>query len=546
MDRPTGLPFATRSEVLALHGAAATSQPLATDAALDVLKEDGNAFDAAIAANAVLCVVEPTGCGIGGDLFALVHDASTGEVLGLNASGRSPAGLATRDLCERVGPRIPADGPLSITTPGCVDGWHELHARLGRLPLARLLEPAIAHAREGFPVSEVIAHHWARGAERLRDQPGFAGVFLPGGRAPRKGELFQNPALAGALETLANEGRDAFYRGELAAAIARHVTAAGGALSAEDLAAHRSDWVTPLATTYRGVELLELPPNTQGFTALQMLNVLERFDLASHGFGSADHLHAFVEAKKLAYEDRARWCADPAFCELPLERLVSKAYAAELAARIDPARAARDLVAGDATLEGPGDTVYLAVADREGNLASLIQSNFRGFGSGVTPPELGSSLQDRGELFDLRPGRPNSHAPGKRPFHTIVPAMLRREGAPWAAFGVMGGATQPQAHAWIVCNKVDFGMNWQEAGDAPRVVHEGSSSPTGERMRGAGVVRVESGFREEALRELLLRGHEVARGLDVFGGYQAVARDPATGVLAAATESRKDGTAAGY
>lgn len=551
MDRPTGRPFATRSEVLACHGMAATSQPLATQIALHVLREGGNAIDAAIAANAVLGLVEPTGCGIGGDLFAIVHDPTHtggGEpgLIGLNASGRTPRALRREDLLARGLEQVPADGPLSVSVPGCVDGWTQLHARFGSRPLEALLEPAAALAEEGFPLSEVIAWSWERGARRLARQPGFAEVFLPGGRPPRKGERFRNPDLARTLRRIGAEGREGFYHGPVAQAIEQTVREAGGALCADDLARHRSEWVRPLGTSYRDVVVHELPPNTQGFAALEMLNILEGFDLAEAGFGSPDHLMAFVEAKRIAFEDRARWCADPQFHRAPLARLLSKEYAAERRQEIDLLHANPHVQTGGALLEGPADTVYLAVGDGEGRLVSLIQSNFRGFGSGVTPPGQGFCLQSRAELLDLAPGRPNTWEPGKRPFHTIIPAFLSRDGRPWAAFGVMGGATQPQAHAWVVSNLIDFGMNFQEAGDAPRVVHEGSSSPTGKPARGLGRVLVESGFDPGALDELRRRGHRVQRGGDVFGGYQAVAREPLSGVLIGASEARKDGQAAGY
>ena len=546
MDRVTGRPFASRSEVLAPGALVATSQPLATQAGLDAMRRGGSAVDAAITANAVLGLVEPTGCGLGGDLFALVWSAGDRRLHGLNASGRSPRELTLEDLHARGLQRLPALGPLSVSVPGCVDGWWELHQRFGRLPWPDLFRPAIEYARGGFPVTEVIAAHWAASARRLGEFAGFAEVFLPGGRAPREGERFRNPHLARTLEELAEGGRDAFYLGRPAESIERYLREQEGHLRAADLAAHRSEWVEPISTSYRGVELWELPPNTQGFSALQILNLLEPYDVAGWGFGSPDHVHHFVEAKRLAFEDRARYCADPEFAALPVEELISKAYAERRRSGIDPVRAARHVGTGCSVLEGGGDTVYLCAADEERNLVSLIQSNFRGMGSGMTPPELGFVLQNRGELFDLAPGRPNTYAPGKRPFHTIIPAFLTRGGAPWAAFGVMGGATQPQAHAWVVMNLVDFGMNFQEAGDAPRVVHEGSSSPTGEEGGGVGRLFLESRIGQETVRELHRRGHRPAWSLDAFGGYQAVALEAEADVLHGASESRKDGHAAGY
>lgn len=544
-DRITGSMFATRSPVLARNGMVCTSQPLATQTGVAVLREGGSAVDAAIAANAVLALTEPTGCGLGGDLFCIVWDAEQKRLFGLNGSGRSPRSLNLEWFRKNGYERIPSRGPLPVTVPGCVDGWFELHERFGALPMDRLLAPAIRYAREGFPVSEVIAYYWERNARVLRDFPGFAETFLPEGRAPRPGEVFRNPDLARTLETIARGGRDAFYRGAIARRVAQAVQAAGGFLTEEDLAAHRSEWVEPIFTDYRGVRVFELPPNGQGITALEMLNILEGYDVRCWGFGSVDHLHHFVEAKKLAFEDRARFVADPDFAALPLDRLLSKEYAADLRRRIDPSRAAQRIEPDPPALE-EGDTVYLCTADAKGNMVSLIQSNYRGMGSGICPEGLGFILQDRGELFDLEPGRPNTYAPGKRPFHTIIPAFAMRDGEPWLAFGVMGGATQPQAHVQIVMNLVDFGMNVQEAGDAPRIVHSGSSQPTGERMTDGGVVSLENGFDPEVVRELVERGHRLEARLGVFGGYQAILRDPTSGVFWGASESRKDGQAAGY
>ncbi len=544
MDRITGKPFATRSEVLATRAMAATSQPLATQAALEILRAGGNAVDAAIAANAVLCLTEPTGSGLGGDIFAIVWDPDAKQLRGLNGSGRSPRTLTLAEFQKRGLTHIPPHGPLPVTVPGCVDGWCTLHAELGKLPLTQVLAPAIRHAREGFPVTELIAHYWALGGARLRDYPGFAATFLPGGKAPAEGEIFRNEPLARTLEAIAAGGRDAFYTGRIAGVIADFMAGEGGYLTREDLAAHRSEWVDPVSTSYRGVELWELPPNGQGIAALQILNVLEGFDLAKAGFGSPDHLHRFVEAKKLAFEDRAQFYADMAFAEVPVAGLISKEYATTRRALIDPARAARVYPPGDPARDG--DTVCLSVGDDQGMMVSLIQSNYRGFGSGLCPDGLGFCLQDRGELFDLAEGRANTYAPGKRPFHTIIPAFVTRDGEPLIAFGVMGGATQPQGHAWIMMNLFDFDMNLQEAGDAPRVIHDGSSEPTGERMTEGGTVYVESGFPEATIRELMERGHRIGRVVGDFGGYQAVMRDPKTGVYHGASESRKDGMAAGF
>jgi len=544
-DRITGETFASRSEVIAPHGMAATSQPLATQIALDVLKAGGSAVDAAIAANAALGLMEPVGCGIGGDLFAIVWDADEGELSGLNASGRSPASLTLEYFEEQGLESIPALGPLPVSVPGAVDGWFELHERYGRLPMKEILAPAIRYAREGFPVSELIAYYWQRNAEYLKDFPGFAETFMPDGRAPRKGEMFRNPRLAGTYEKLAEQGRDVFYRGEMAREIADYMQANGGFLSYEDMANHRSEWVQPVSTDYRGWEVFELPPNSQGIAALQMLNILEGYNVASMGFGSADYLHVLTEAKKLAFEDRARYYADMDFAEVPVERLISKQYAAARRDLIDMEQASKSLPAGGAALEN-GDTIYLTVADSDGNMVSLIQSNYRGMGSGMTPGDLGFVLQDRGELFSLERGHPNVYEPGKRPFQTIIPAFVLRDGKPLMSFGVMGGAMQPQGHTQIVVNMVDFGMNLQEAGDAPRLRHSGSSQPTGGTMTDGGTVHLEHGFDQAVHRELLRRGHRLGGSNGGFGGYQAIMKDHDEGVYYGASESRKDGQAAGY
>jgi gamma-glutamyltranspeptidase / glutathione hydrolase len=546
MDRVTGRTFATRSEVIARHGMAATSQPLATQVALDVLKAGGSAVDAAIAANAVLGLVEPTGCGVGGDLFALVWDAKTQRLSGLNGSGRSPKSLTLDELRRRGLTKIPSHGPLPVSVPGTVDGWFELHSKFGRLPMPQVLAPAIRYAEEGFPVTELIAFYWDRSVPLLGQFPGFIETFTIDGLAPRKGEIFKNPSLARTYRMLAEGGRDAFYKGEIARAIDAYMKRNGGFLSYEDLAAHSSTWVEPVSTAYRGYEVWELPPNGQGIAALQILNLLEAYDLAGMGFGSADHVHLFVEAKKLAFEDRARHYADMEFSKVPVQALISKEYAAERRSLIDPKRAARDVKPGNPALD-QGDTIYLTVADADRNMVSLIQSNYRGMGSGMTPDGLGFILQDRGEMFTLEEGHPNVYAPGKRPFHTIIPAFVTRDGKPWLSFGVMGGGTQPQMHVQILLNLVDFGMNLQEAGDAPRMLHDGSSEPTGDPAEaGGGRVLLESGFPYETGRELMLRRHRVGFTLGDYGGYQAILYDAVNDVYYGASESRKDGQAAGY
>lgn len=545
-DRTVGKPFATRSEVIARHGMAATSQPLATMVAIDVLKRGGSAVDAAIAANAVLGLMEPTGCGIGGDLFAIVWDNKSQKLHGLNASGRSPAGLTLEEFQKQGLKKIPSFGVLPISVPGCVDGWFELHSKFGRLPMSDILAPAIQYAREGFPVSEVIAQGWQSGERVFAKQPGFADTFLIEGRAPRTGDIFRNPRLANTLEKIGQGGRDVFYKGDIARALAADVQKHGGFLSYEDLANHTSDWIEPVSTNYRGYDVWELPPNGQGIAALQMLNVLEGFDLRKAGFGSRDHVHWFVEAKKLAFEDRARLYADPAFAKVPVQELISKSYGEKRRALIDASKAAQQYPVGLPHAVEEGDTIYMTVADKDRNMVSLIQSNYRGFGSGVCPAELGFSLQDRGEMFDLQPGRFNSYAPRKRPFHTIIPAFVTKDGKPFLSFGVMGGATQPQGHVQILLNIIDFDMNIQEAGDAPRILHSGSSEPTGEQMTTGGTVALESGFSEDVQKSLEAAGHVFKPARGEFGGYQGILYDVHRDLYFGASESRKDGMAAGY
>jgi gamma-glutamyltranspeptidase/glutathione hydrolase len=541
-DRVTGRTFATRSEVIAANGMAATSQPLATQVCLDILKQGGNAIDAAIAGNAMLGLVEPMSNGIGGDLFAIIWDEKTKKLYGLNASGRSPKSLTLDYFKEHGYTTIPANGPLPVSVPGCVDGWFEMHKRFGTLDMTKVLGPVINYAREGFPVSELIAYYFA-GSTRLMQYPGFEQTYMPGGKAPVKGEIFKNPYLANTLEKIAREGRDAFYRGDIARTIARYINDQGGFLTYEDMADHHSEWVEPVTANYRGFDIWELPPNGQGIAALQILNILEGYDIAAMGYGSKEYIHAFVEAKKLAYEDRAKYYADPAFNELPVEHLVSKQYAAQRRALINPDRAARTYPAGE--LE-QGNTIYMTVADRHGNMVSLIQSNYRGMGSGMTPYELGFVLQDRGELFSLEEGHFNCFAPGKRPFHTIIPAFVTRDGRPYMSFGVMGGSMQPQGHVQILVNMIDFGMNLQEAGDAPRIRHGGSSQPTDSKMLDGGTVYLETGIDYEVIRELVKMGHSVQFDIGGYGGYQAILFDEENGVYYGASESRKDGQAAGY
>ncbi len=544
-DRVTGLPHASRSEVIAPHGMAATSQPLATQIALDILKAGGTAVDAAIAANAALGLMEPTGCGIGGDLFAIVWNAEDRELTGLNASGRAPAAMTIEYFRENGIEAIPPLGPLPVSVPGAVDGWYELHGRYGRLSMAEILAPAIRYAREGFPVSEVIAYYMGRNKRHVADYPGFAETYMPEGDTPKKGEIFKNPRLAKTYEMIAEGGRDVFYKGEIARIIDAFMAEQGGLMRYEDLASHRSEWVTPVSTNYRGWDVYELPPNGQGIAALQILNILEDYDIRSMGFGSAAYIHLLVEAKKLAYEDRAKFYADMDFADVPVDWLISKDYADERRKLISMTKASKSLPAGDAKLE-TGDTIYLTVADKDGNMVSLIQSNYRGMGSGMIPSDLGFMLQDRAELFSLDPEHANALQPGKRPFHTIIPAFVMKDGEPLMSFGVMGGSMQPQGHVQIIVNMLDFGMNLQEAGDAARVRHGGSSQPTGEVMADGGTVYLERGFSEETRKALEEMGHTLGGSDGSFGGYQAILRDQQEGVYYGASEVRKDGQAAGY
>jgi gamma-glutamyltranspeptidase/glutathione hydrolase len=542
-DRITGHDFATRSEVIARNGMAATSQPLATQAALDILKKGGNAIDAAIAANAVLGVVEPTGAGIGGDLFAIIWSAEKGKLYGLNASGKSPRSLKLEYFWENSYDFIPPYGPLPVSVPGCVDGWFEMHEMFGRLTIKEILQPAITYAREGFPVTELIAYQLNKNVELLKEYPNIKEVYMPEGRTPSKGEIFKNPLLANTLEKIVKGGRNEFYRGSIARSIDAFMKKNGGFLAYDDLSRHHSEWVEPVHTTYRGYEVWELPPNGQGIAALQMLNIMEGYEIAGMRFGSAEYIHLLTEAKKLAYEDRARFYADPVFSKIPVSQLISKKYATERSKLIDPDVAAKVYDSGK--IEA-GNTVYLTVADKFGNMVSLIQSNYRGMGSGMCPTGLGFVLQDRGEMFSLSEGHNNVYAPGKRPFHTIIPAFITKDGKPWISFGVMGGDMQPQGHVQIVVNLVDFKMNLQEAGDAPRIHHTGSSEPTGQQMTNGGILMLESGFRTEVIQKLMSKGHTIQWDLGGYGGYQAIMWDDKNKVWYGASESRKDGMAAGY
>jgi gamma-glutamyltranspeptidase/glutathione hydrolase len=540
-DRITGEPFASRSEVIGTNGMVATSHPLATQIGLDILKSGGNAVDAAIAANIALGLMEPTGNGIGGDLFAIVWDAKTKKLYGLNASGPAPQSLSIEYFKDNNLEKIPAYGPLPVSVPGAVDGWIKLHEKFGNKKFISLFEPTIAYAKDGFPVSELIAYYLDGSAKRFADYPNFKDVWMKNGSTPKKGEIFKNPELAKTLEEISKTKRESFYEGQLASTMANFIQEQGGFLSFEDLKNYQAEWVEPVSSNYRGYDVWELPPNGQGIAALQILNLLEHFDIRAMGLFSAEYIHHFVEAKKLAFADRAKYYADPAFNNIDIETLISKEYAKERLPLIDSNKAA---LTDEAGILKQGDTIYLTTADKDGNMVSLIQSNYRGMGSGMVPPGLGFMLQDRGELFSLDPTHANALEGGKRPFHTIIPAFITKDGEPFVSFGVMGGATQPQAHAQIVINLVDFGMNLQEAGDAPRIVHSGSSQPTDEVMLDGGSISLEKGFGEAIEKQLEGLGHVIKYDKGSFGGYQAIMKKD--GVYFGASESRKDGQAAGY
>lgn len=546
VDRIQGKQFATRSEVIAPHAMAATSHPLATQIALDVMKKGGSAVDAAIAANAALGLMEPTGNGIGGDLFAIVWDPKTKKLYGYNGSGRSPSKLSLEWFQKNAYKDVPSYGSLPVTVPGTVAGWFDLHQKFGALPMQKNLAPTIAYARKGFPVTETIAYYWQVYVGRLSKYPGFVEQFTINGKAPVKGQVWRNPNLANTLEAISLGGADAFYKGAMAKTMADYVQSQGGFLSVQDLAVHKGEWVEPISTTYRGVRVWELPPNGQGLAALQMLNILELTDFSHIAFGSPEHIHAFVEAKKLAFADRAALYADPDFVKTPVASLLSKSYAAQRAKLIDPENAMPSVDAGLALNQG--DTIYLTTADSNGMMVSLIQSNYRGMGSGMTPPGLGFIIQNRGEQFVLKPGHANSFEPNKRPFHTIIPAFMTKNDKPWISFGLMGGAMQPQGHVQIVMDLIDFGMNLQEAGDAPRIQHDGSTEPAGQNtpMQTGGIVNLESGFSYSTIQALMRMGHTIEFADGPYGGYQAIMRDPETGMYYGASESRKDGQAAGY
>lgn len=546
-DRPSGPIGQSRSVVMASNAMACTSDPRATQAALQVLSKGGSAVDAAIAANAVLGVVEPMSCGMGGDLYAIVWEAKTGQIHGLNASGRSPMKINRDVFAARDLKQIPLQGPLSWSVPGCVSGWLDLHSKFGILPVADILAPAIRLADEGFPVSPVIGGFWSKADQNFAKWSDSQRTFLlEGKRPPRAGDLFRNPRLAESYRKVANGGAEVFYRGPIAEEIVRFSKLNGGYFELEDFANHRNEWVKPISTKYRGYDVWQIPPNGQGLSVLQILNVLSEHDVAAMGWGSPEYLHLLVEAKKLAYADRARFYADMAFENVPVEALNSVQYARQQLKRIDRTKAATQVDAGDPKLV-QGDTVYLCVVDKDRNCCSLIQSNYHGFGSQVVPGDVGFAMQNRGNLFSLDANHPNRLEPGKRPFHTIIPSLVTRDDKPVFVFGVMGGDMQPQGQVQVLVNWIDFGMNIQMAGDAARVRHEGSQTPTGvEADPKGGVVHYESGISSDAVRALEKMGHKTQSSRGSMGGYQGILIDWERNLLQGATESRNDGVALGY
>ena len=540
-DRILGKDFASRSEVIATNGMAATSHPLATQTAIDVLKGGGNAIDAAIAANAVLGLVEPTGCGIGGDLFAIVWIDEDKKLYGLNSSGPAPQDMSIGKLKAMGIDKIPPYGPLPVTVPGAVAGWTALHKRFGNKPFDELFNNAIYYADTGFPVTEVVGYYLQLSSERYKDYPNFADVWMPNGEALKKGDVFVNKDLSNTYKQIAKSYGASFYKGDIAKTISEFIVEQGGFLTVDDLKSYKPEWIKPVSSNYRGYDVWELPPNGQGIAALQILNILEQYEIDKMGHNSVEYIHLFTEAKKLAYEDRAKYYADMNFADVPVEELISKRYALERNKLINLKKAATSYSSG---IFEDGDTIYMTVADKDGNMVSLIQSNYRGMGSGMVPPNLGFMLQDRGEMFSLDPSHRNSLKGGKRPFHTIIPAFITKDDKPFISFGLMGGGMQPQGHAQIVVNLIDFKMNLQEAGDAPRIRHFGSSEPTGEIMINGGYLSLESGIGSDVRTELTKKGHNLKNEPGGYGGYQAIMK--LNNVYYGASESRKDGHASGY
>jgi len=532
-DRPSGRLKAGRSAVLGRNGMVAASQPLAAQAGLQILREGGNAFDAAVGTAAMLAVVEPMMTGPGGDVFAIAHVAKTGKLVGLNASGFSPAAVDRKFFKSNNLDQIPIVGPFTVSVPGAVDGWATLVAEHGNLSLAQVLAPAIAYAEEGFAVSEIIGGDWVRSGPKHAGRAEFARVYLKDGNGYAHGEVFRNPELGWTLRQIAEHGRDWFYEGEFAERMAQELSSQGWPMSKADIAYQHSDWVDPISTTYKGYEVFELPPNGQGMAALEILNILEDVDMRGFGHNSTDYVHHFVEAKKLAFADLYAWLADPEQGDLPTSKIISKDYAKSQRDRIDAGRAGVNVKTGVDI--GAADTTYLTVVDKDRNAVSLINSIFHGFGSGVVVPGTGVILQNRGALFNLTEGHPNVIAPRKRPYHTIIPAMVYRDGKPWLSFGVMGGDMQPQGHAQILLNMIEFGMNVQDAGEAARIRHHPELG-----------LSLERGVEPEVVRDLVHRGHTIAMNPGAFGGYQAIRIDWENDVLIGGTDPRKDGQVAAW
>lgn len=544
-DRITGKHFVTRSEVISTEGMVAASHPLAAQIGIDILKKGGSAVDAAIAVNAALGLMEPTGSGIGGDLFAIVWDSKTGKLHGLNASGYSPAALNLDILKKKGLKRMPFYGPVPWTVPGCVSGWFSLHDKFGKLKFREILAPAIKYAEDGFPLTELIAYYWKTSVDRFKDYKNFQATYAPDGKSPGKGEIFRNPDLARTYRIIAKKGRDAYYKGEIAKKIVEYSKRVGGYFSLSDLSEFRSEWVEPMGVEFRGHKLWELPPNGQGLAALQILKMLNGMDLKKMGHNSAEYLHALIEMKKIVYEDRAKFYADPAFSRIDYDAFLTDKYTEERLKLFNKKKASRSIKVNSAPPE-KGDTIYLTVVDKDRNVVSLIQSNYFGFGSGMVPDGLGFCIQDRGSLFSLDENHYNAFEPRKRPFHTIIPAMVTKNGKPVFSFGVMGGSMQPQGHVQVLLNIMVFGMNIQEAGDAARFRHGGSSQPDSGVMRDGGKVFLESGVLPGVIRDLISLGHKVSSTRGGYGGYQGIWIDWAKGVLFGGSESRKDGAAIGY
>jgi gamma-glutamyltranspeptidase/glutathione hydrolase len=562
-ERYSGVPWASRSPVLGQNGMAVSEQPLASLVAVEILKKGGSAVDAAIAANAILGLMEPVANGIGGDCFAIVWDPTTRKLYGYNGTGPAPMGRSlskmrsdVRHLYTRIGlpykDHIPPLGSLSVTVPGAVDSWSALHERFGRLPLAEDLAPAIGYAEKGFAVTELVAAYWKgnmtvfeKNLAMIEEFDNARRTYLINGHVPRHGEIFRNPDLARTLRLIADHGRDAFYKGPIAHTIDAYFKRIGGDLRYEDLANFQGEWIEPQSVNYRGYDVFELPPNGQGFAVLEMLQILKAYDLKKMGAGSADAITAMLEAKRLAYEDLAKYYADPRFSKIPMKGLLSDTYAKKRRELINLSRANSEIGPGNPWLY-EGDTTNFAVADKSGMMVSMIQSNYRGMGSGLVADELGFMFQDRGELFSLNESDANVYAPGKRPFHTIIPGFVTKDGKPWLAFSVMGGDMQAQGHVQVLVNMIDFDMNIQQAGDAARWRHYGGSEPTGEPGQGVGTVEMEPGFLPQVKEELVRRGYNITFGTGSFGGYEAILFDEQNSVYWGASEMRKDGAAIGY